>query len=106
MMPCLASIAACALLAAMSWRNRCRSKSIEALISSMTASGLALKRPPHILLLMIRPLGTSTEVLPTVTGPAEAARTHANKRLVMVVAGGIAGVAVGLAAVYGIGRFQ
>ena len=40
------------------------------------------------------------------TGPAEAARTHANKRLVMVVAGSIAGVAVGLAAVYGIGWFQ
>src|SRR5712691_2402655 len=79
---------------------------MEALISSMTASGLALKRPPHILLLMTRPLGTSTEVSPTVTGPAEAARTHANKRLVMVVAGSIAGVAVGLAAVYGIGRFQ
>jgi thiol-disulfide isomerase/thioredoxin len=41
-----------------------------------------------------------------VTGPAEAARANAKKRLVMVVAGGIAGVAVGLAAVYGIGRFQ
>jgi thiol-disulfide isomerase/thioredoxin len=40
------------------------------------------------------------------TGPAEAARAHAKKRLVMVVTGGIAGVAVGLAAVYGIGRFQ
>jgi thiol-disulfide isomerase/thioredoxin len=40
------------------------------------------------------------------TGPEEAARTHAKKRLAMVVAGGIAGVAVGLAAVYGIGRFQ
>jgi thiol-disulfide isomerase/thioredoxin len=35
-----------------------------------------------------------------------AARTHAKKRLAMVVAGGIAGVAVGLAAVYGIGTFQ
>jgi thiol-disulfide isomerase/thioredoxin len=40
------------------------------------------------------------------TGPVEAARTHAKKRLAMVVAGGIAGLAVGLAAVYGIGRFQ
>jgi thiol-disulfide isomerase/thioredoxin len=40
------------------------------------------------------------------TGPAEAAPTHAKKRLAMVVAGGIAGVAVGLAAVYGIARFQ
>ncbi len=40
------------------------------------------------------------------TGPGQAARTHAKKRLAMVVAGGIAGVAVGLAAVYGIGTFQ
>jgi thiol-disulfide isomerase/thioredoxin len=40
------------------------------------------------------------------TGPVEAARTHAKKRLAMVVAGGIAGLAVGIAAVYGIGRFQ
>jgi thiol-disulfide isomerase/thioredoxin len=39
------------------------------------------------------------------TGP-EAARTHAKKRLAMVVAGGIAGVAIGLAAVYGIGTIQ
>src|SRR5437660_10385423 len=29
---------------------------MEALISSMTASGLSAKRPPHILLLMSRPL--------------------------------------------------
>ncbi len=40
------------------------------------------------------------------TGPEETARTHAKKRLAMVVAGSIAGVAVGLAAVYGIGWFQ
>jgi thiol-disulfide isomerase/thioredoxin len=33
------------------------------------------------------------------------ARIHAKRRLAMVVAGGIAGVAVGLAAVYGIGAF-
>ena len=39
------------------------------------------------------------------TGPEETARIHAKKRLAMVVAGGIAGVAVGLAAVYGIGTF-
>jgi thiol-disulfide isomerase/thioredoxin len=39
------------------------------------------------------------------TGP-EAARTHAKKRLAMVVAGGIAGIAIGLAAVYGIGTIQ
>jgi thiol-disulfide isomerase/thioredoxin len=36
------------------------------------------------------------------TKPEEAARTHARKRLAMVVAGGVGGVAVGLAAVYGI----
>jgi thiol-disulfide isomerase/thioredoxin len=36
------------------------------------------------------------------TKPEEAARAHARKRLAMVVAGGVAGVAVGLAAVYGI----
>jgi thiol-disulfide isomerase/thioredoxin len=40
------------------------------------------------------------------TGPGEAARVHAKKRLAMVVAGGVAGVAVGLAAVYGIGTLQ
>jgi thiol-disulfide isomerase/thioredoxin len=40
------------------------------------------------------------------TKPEEAARTHAWKRLAMVVAGGIAGVAIGLAAVYGIGRME
>ena len=40
------------------------------------------------------------------TEPEDATRAHAKKRLAMVVAGGVAGVAVGLAAVYGIGRFQ
>jgi thiol-disulfide isomerase/thioredoxin len=40
------------------------------------------------------------------TGPETAARTHAKKRLAVVVAGGIAGAMVGLAAVYGIGSFQ
>jgi thiol-disulfide isomerase/thioredoxin len=35
----------------------------------------------------------------------EPTRSYAKKRLAVVVAGGIAGVAVGLAAVYGIGRF-
>jgi thiol-disulfide isomerase/thioredoxin len=34
----------------------------------------------------------------------DAARRHARKRLAMVVLGGVAGVAVGLAGVYGIGR--
>jgi thiol-disulfide isomerase/thioredoxin len=40
------------------------------------------------------------------TKPEEAARTHTRKRLAMVVAGGVAGVAVGLAAVYGIGPME
>src|SRR5262245_63085363 len=40
------------------------------------------------------------------TEPEEAARAHAKKRLAMGVAGGVAGVAVGLAAVYGIGTLQ
>jgi thiol-disulfide isomerase/thioredoxin len=40
------------------------------------------------------------------TGPEATARTHARKRLVMILAGGAAGVAVGLAAVYGIGTFM
>src|SRR5712691_7555696 len=140
MMPCLASIAACALLAAISWRKRCRSKSMEALISSMTASGLVVKRPPHILLLMTRLPGrsrarsvyvdsdrfeTRSRLLawshflrktgsplfrkmllnsaPDMTGSEEAARPPAKKRLAMIVAGGIAAVA--LAAVYGIAAF-
>src|SRR5262245_62887459 len=50
--------------------------------------------------------GTSTEVLPVMIGPDARARTHAKRRLAMVVAGGIAGVAAGLAAVYGIGTLQ
>jgi thiol-disulfide isomerase/thioredoxin len=38
------------------------------------------------------------------TKPDEATRVRALKRLAMVLAGGVAGVAIGLAAVYGIGR--
>jgi thiol-disulfide isomerase/thioredoxin len=40
------------------------------------------------------------------TGSEETARIHAKRRLAMVVTGGIAGVAVGLAAVYGIDAFM
>jgi thiol-disulfide isomerase/thioredoxin len=40
------------------------------------------------------------------TKPDEAARTHAKRRLAMVVTGSIAGVVVGLAAVYGIGKIE
>jgi thiol-disulfide isomerase/thioredoxin len=47
-----------------------------------------------------------SEVSPIMTGSEQAASTYAKKRLAMVVAGGIAGIAVGLGAVYGIGRFQ
>ena len=39
------------------------------------------------------------------TGPEDRTRAHAKRRLAVVVAGGIAGIAVGLAAVYGIGTF-
>src|ERR1043166_7341625 len=38
------------------------------------------------------------------TPPQAATKSYAKKRLAMVVAGGFAGVAVGLAAVYGMGR--
>src|SRR3954462_2081351 len=95
MMPCLASISAWGLDAAMSWRSRCRSKSMEALISSMMAPGPDVNRPPHILLLMTAPP----------SGPSlmtESRSAAAKKRLAMVLAGGIAGVVVGLAGVYGI----
>ena len=40
------------------------------------------------------------------TRPEAAVRIHAKRRLAMVVAGGLAGVAVGLAAVYGIATFM
>ena len=36
--------------------------------------------------------------------PQDAARRHAKKRLAVVLVGGVAGVAIGLAGVYGIGR--
>jgi thiol-disulfide isomerase/thioredoxin len=47
-MPVAPSMAAWARLASMSCAARRRSKSIEALIASMIASGPAAKRPPHI----------------------------------------------------------
>src|ERR1700745_2925274 len=40
------------------------------------------------------------------TAPEIAARSHARRRLAMAVVGGIAGVAVALAAVYGIGALK
>src|SRR4051794_17949700 len=72
---------------------------MEALISSMMASGCSLKRPPHILLLICT---YSTEVPPTMTAPDDAAKRHARRRLAVVGAGTLAGIALGLAAVYGI----
>ena len=39
------------------------------------------------------------------TGPSSAVSSHAKRRLALILAGGLAGVAVGLAGVYGIGRF-
>src|SRR5262245_49431516 len=76
---------------------------MEALISSMTASGLSANRPPHILLLMTRPPDTSSEVQPTMT--SDAAKSGAKRRLSLILAGVFAGVAVGLAGVYGINQF-
>ena len=52
-MPCLASMATCACEPAMSCIASLRSKSIEALISSMISAGPLAKRPPHIVLLMV-----------------------------------------------------
>src|SRR5262249_33516000 len=49
---------------------------------------------------------TSTEVSPLMTAPEIAARSHARRRLAMAVVVGIAGVAVALAAVYGIGALK
>src|SRR5690606_12067325 len=51
-MPVSASIVAWAIDPAISWRNRRWSNPIEALISSMMASGPVANRPPHILLLI------------------------------------------------------
>ena len=49
MMPCFASMAAWALEPLMSCAKRRWSNPMEALISSMMASGPEAKRPPHIL---------------------------------------------------------
>src|SRR5436190_4176110 len=94
-MPCWASIAACALLAVMSWRYRCRSTSIEALIASMIASGPDAKRPPHILLLMTPS--------PDRTGMKQ---TPFFSRFRFMPAAFILGAMAGLAVVYGMGGFQ
>src|SRR5690606_39470760 len=47
-MPHAPSMAACALLAAMSCRHSALSNGMEALISRMIAPGPSAKRPPHI----------------------------------------------------------
>src|SRR3954469_21127874 len=94
-MPCWASMAACALLAVMSWRYRCRSTSIEALIASMIASGPDAKRPPHILLLMTPS--------PNPTGMKQ---TPFFSRFRFMPAAFILGAVAGLAVVYGIVGFQ
>src|ERR1700749_3673430 len=96
MMPCLASIDAWALLAAMSWRYRCQSKSIEVLICSMMAAGPDAKRPPHIalpamgflplLFLLILPLFLATGITKhdrfkdTLTQAPATARRHRGRR--------------------------
>ena len=48
MMPVAASIATCAREASMSWRARRRSKAIDALMASISASGPEPNRPPHM----------------------------------------------------------
>src|ERR1051325_7639705 len=65
---------------------------MEALISSMMAPGPDVNRPPHILLLITAPSGPSLMT--------ESRSAAAKKRLAMVLAGGIAGVVVGLAGAY------
>src|SRR5262245_65456749 len=50
--------------------------------------------------------GTSTEVLPVMTGPEATARTHTKPRLVTIVVAAIAGAGAVLAAVYGIGALK
>jgi thiol-disulfide isomerase/thioredoxin len=67
---------------------------MEVLISSMMAPGPDVNRPPHILLLITAPSDPSLMT--------ESRSAAAKKRLAMVLAGGIAGVVVGLAGVYGI----
>ena len=67
-MPVAPSMAAWARLASMSWAARRLSKSIEALIACMTASGPAAKRPPHIALDSLLSFIPSTRI--AAAGPA------------------------------------
>src|SRR5262245_36611413 len=53
-MRCAASIWACASEPSRSWTARRLSMSMETLIASMMAAGPLLKRPPHILLVVMR----------------------------------------------------
>src|SRR6201999_2887325 len=46
--------------------------------------------------------GTVPEVLPTMTEPTRPSSSFAKKRLALILAGGLAGVVVGLGGVYGI----
>src|SRR6185295_968175 len=64
------------------------------------APGPDAKRPPHILLLMTRPPKILMTGLPQSTPSTEALRRT------VIVLGALAGVAAGLAAVYGIGAMQ
>src|SRR5258708_6565070 len=75
---------------------------MEALISSIMASGLSLKRPPHILLLICDPLLCDRPRFPMTT-PQHPEKPRGFKRLGMLATGIVAGLATGVAAVYGIG---
>src|SRR5436190_195716 len=75
---------------------------MEALISSMMASGLSLKRPPHILLLICDPPLCDPPRFP-MTAPQHPEKPRGFKRLVVLATGILAGLATGVAGVYGIG---
>src|SRR4029079_13560526 len=68
MMPCLPSMAACALEARMSWGAKALSKPTEAFISSMIAVGDDAKRPPHILLADLSVTGSLPDVASSLSG--------------------------------------
>ena len=76
----------------MSWRKRCRSKSIEALISSMTASGPSLNRPPHMRFFMNGPSGNQPREMSDKQGTRRAA--------VLIGIAAVAGILAGTVAVY------
>ena len=91
MIPCAASMASMRQRAANILRaTGVRSKSIEALISSMIASGPAWKRPPHILLLMSGLSRCAFQTMDETTEPPPEARPAAPRRKTGLVIGSMA----------------